>query len=250
MLVNNACNTWNPWFILQSACLGTSTTASYNTNSAYALVRGRETRGRIHKSIRERMPLPLPPAKRARQDMTDEDDGAEEVGSGLQVTKPPRSIPHCYNNNYTVRLTYVDSYLTTLHPGTAATRTFNMNSIYDPDYTGTGHQPFFRDMWASQYDYYAVLSCDYHIEGYNCCVDTVQHTSAGTVNQRLGCIQATAIPTTDIDDVSPTGYIYPQAEMKNTITKFVPPETTFKFQGTLTPGDFLVDAKDSDSDNT
>ena len=38
--------------------------------------------------------------------------------------------------------------------------------------------------------------------------------------------------------------------MKNTITKFVPPEKTFKFTGTLTPGDFLVDAKDSDSDNT
>ena len=35
--------------------------------------------------------------------------GANEVGKGLQVTIP-RAIPHGYNNNYTVRLTYADSF--------------------------------------------------------------------------------------------------------------------------------------------
>lgn len=35
---------------------------------------------------------------------------------------------------------------------------FRANSMYDPDYTGTGHQPLFRDEMAAQYNYYTVLS--------------------------------------------------------------------------------------------
>jgi len=37
--------------------------------------------------------------------------------------------------------------------------TFRSNSIYDPDYTGTGHQPRSHDQWAQYYKYYRVLSC-------------------------------------------------------------------------------------------
>ena len=34
---------------------------------------------------------------------------------------------------------------------------FNLNSIYDPDESGVGHQPLYRDTFASIYNYYTVL---------------------------------------------------------------------------------------------
>lgn len=38
--------------------------------------------------------------------------------------------------------------------------TFRSNSIFDPDYTGGGHQPRGHDQWSQYYKYYRVTSCD------------------------------------------------------------------------------------------
>lgn len=178
--------------------------------------------------------------------------GANEVGKGLEVTVP-RNIPHLYNNNYTVRLTYADSFNRLVsNAGGGDNYAFRTNSIYDPDYTGGGHQPLMRDLWASQYDYYTVLACHYHIELYNCAVDTITYTAAGTFAQRVGAVTANIIPTTNVTDISNAGggYPYPSAEMKNVQTKVIWPENWVTFEGTLTPGDFIVDAKDADTDTT
>lgn len=178
--------------------------------------------------------------------------GANEAGAGLQVTVP-RNIPHLYNNNYTVRLTYADSFNMLLsNAGGGGTYTYRTNSIYDPDYTSAGHQPLMRDLWASQYDYYTVLACHYHIELYNCAVDTITYTAAGTFAQRVGAVTSNLIPTTNITDIVNVGggYPYPSSEMKNVQTKVIWPENWVTFEGTLTPGDFIVDAKDADSDTT
>lgn len=178
--------------------------------------------------------------------------GANEVGKGLEVTVP-RNIPHLYNNNYTVRLTYADTFNITLsNAGGGAPWAFRTNSIYDPDYTGAGHQPLMRDLWASQYDYYTVLACHYHLEFYNCAVDTLTFTSAGTFAQRVGAVTANVIPTTNLTDITNVGggYPYPSSEMKNVQTKVIWPENWVTFEGTLTPGDFIVDAKDADQDTT
>jgi len=42
--------------------------------------------------------------------------------------------------------------------GALAKQLFVINSIYDPDSTGTGHQPLYRDTYAAIYDQYAVVS--------------------------------------------------------------------------------------------
>ena len=77
-------------------------------------------------------------SKRSR---TDAADGAKEVGQGHLVTVP-RSVPHIYNNNYTVKLTYVDTYTHTVdYTLNAAVQQYRSNSIFDPDLSGTGHQP-------------------------------------------------------------------------------------------------------------
>lgn len=178
--------------------------------------------------------------------------GAAQVGQGLQVTVP-RNIPHGYNNNYTVRLTYSDCVnITFSGSGGSASRYFSLNSIYDPDASGGGHQPLMRDLWASQYDYYAVLSTSYHIEAYNCGYDSIGWTTVGTNQQKVsGCI-ATLMPTTNTLDITnaASGLPFPACEMKNTQSQGLWPEGIIEWDGTLTPGDFIVDAKDSDNDNT
>lgn len=185
--------------------------------------------------------------KRAR---TDAQDGALEAGSGLQVTMPPRQIPHLYNNNYTVKLTYADNFLHTVKCDAAASviQMFRSNSIWDPDYSGGGHQPLIRDTWASMYDYYTVLSCDYTIRLYNAAWEGVTHTTAGTQGQRIQALNVSFNRSTYANDYLTNGTVYPQAEMKNTSTYFLTPDNTIEIRGTVTPGDFIVDAKDADAD--
>lgn len=40
---------------------------------------------------------------------------------------------------------------------------FNLNSMYDPDRTGGGHQPYGRDTYASLYNRYRVISVSYRV---------------------------------------------------------------------------------------
>jgi len=44
---------------------------------------------------------------------------------------------------------------------------FNLNSIFDPDFTGSGHQPYGHDQLALLYNRYRVISCSYVITGYS-----------------------------------------------------------------------------------
>lgn len=198
-----------------------------------------------HRSIMGDTTMSEPSAKRART-------GANEVGQGLGITVP-RNIPQGYNNNYTVTLTYADSKLFTISmAGGSAQQVWAANSIYDPDVTGTGHQPLLRDLWASQYDYYAVLAARYKFTFYNGARDLVSYTAAGTSSQTIGGVAITILPTTNAADITSatTGYMMPALEMKNTYTKFLWPEMSVTVEGELTPGDFLVDAVDSDTDRT
>lgn len=56
------------------------------------------------------------------------------------------------------KLTYVDTI--TMNPGVSAiaSHTFRANSLFDPDLTGTGHQPLGRDEYALRYNHYRVVS--------------------------------------------------------------------------------------------
>lgn len=179
-------------------------------------------------------------------------EGAEQVGQGLQVTIP-KNVPVLYNNNYTVTLRYAQSDSADIaYNGGSGSRHFRTDTIFDPDSSGTGHQPLMRDLWASQYDYYTVLACRYRIHFFNANYDTSTYTSVGTSSQRLGSMAITILPTTNTSDISAaaSGLVYPALEMKNNRSAILHPEHTVDFSGEFTPGDFVVDAKDSDTDNT
>lgn len=55
-----------------------------------------------------------------------------------------------------VAMKYNTHYSVTSGAGTATDRVFKLNSIFDPDHTGTGHQPLGRDQWALLYSHYRV----------------------------------------------------------------------------------------------
>lgn len=44
-----------------------------------------------------------------------------------------------------------------------ANHVFNLGSIFDPDYTGVGHQPAFHDQWATLYNRYRVIGVRYKV---------------------------------------------------------------------------------------
>lgn len=66
--------------------------------------------------------------------------------------------PHKY-----VVLKYVDVYSQSLATVTGSNQIMNLNSIFDPDRTGTGHQPYGRDQLAAIYNRYRVLKTQWRI---------------------------------------------------------------------------------------
>jgi len=56
------------------------------------------------------------------------------------------------------KLRYHDTLTITSTSGILGIQVFNWNSTFDPDATNAGHQPMYRDTYASLYDHYAVVS--------------------------------------------------------------------------------------------
>lgn len=57
--------------------------------------------------------------------------------------------------------------------GTTIDQVFNLNSIFDPDRTGGGHQPLGRDQWVTFYNRYRVISTKYIIRSVGVSADSV-----------------------------------------------------------------------------
>lgn len=66
-----------------------------------------------------------------------------------------------------VRMRYCDE--VDLDPGAAvaATHVFSCTGLYDPDVTGTGHQPLGFDQWMQFYDHYTVLGAKISVTALN-----------------------------------------------------------------------------------
>lgn len=70
--------------------------------------------------------------------------------------KSPFGQTHTSNFNYVEKITITSGVLCGLH-------TFRLNSMFDPNYTGTGHQALFRDVFSGIYSRYRVNSVKYKI---------------------------------------------------------------------------------------
>lgn len=63
-----------------------------------------------------------------------------------------------------VRLKYADVFGFTVTAGNTAVQVMNLNSLFDPDRTGVGHQPYGFDQLAALFAHYRVFRCKWHIE--------------------------------------------------------------------------------------
>jgi hypothetical protein len=62
-----------------------------------------------------------------------------------------------------VKLSYVEVVYLTTGLGSMGSYTFSLNSAFDPNTSGIGHQPMGYDQWSSFYNSYVVERCDYDV---------------------------------------------------------------------------------------
>lgn len=74
------------------------------------------------------------------------------------------------------RLKYVQNFNRTLADGILSVYQFRLNSIFDPDFTGTGHQPYGHDTFATLYNRYRVFAASWIIRVVNNGSVNVIHT--------------------------------------------------------------------------
>jgi hypothetical protein len=78
--------------------------------------------------------------------------------------KARTSYAKAFPKSMAVKLTYCDTIaIPNTDDGNAAYR-FRLNSIFDPDMTGTGHQPRGHDQWATIYSKYCVVGAKVKVE--------------------------------------------------------------------------------------
>lgn len=75
--------------------------------------------------------------------------------------KVPRNVP--FAPRCLVRFRYSEDLARVLTTGTVDDYQYNLNSIYDPNRTGTGHQPMGHDNYAAIYDRYRVYAVSWRI---------------------------------------------------------------------------------------
>jgi len=81
------------------------------------------------------------------------------VNKGMvQRTPGPRAIDDGFPQSLRTTLRYKEAVLLDPTAGQFKTYLFKTNDLYDPNYTGTGHQPMGYDQLAAVYSHYAVTS--------------------------------------------------------------------------------------------
>jgi len=68
-----------------------------------------------------------------------------------------RGIPGFRALKYTTKLNYYDAFQLSTGAGSVGTYVFSANGLYDPNITGTGHQPMPFDQLMLSYEHYCVL---------------------------------------------------------------------------------------------
>lgn len=101
-----------------------------------------------------------------------------KVRRGVKVLSALNPIPA----RQIVKMKYAQNFNTAV--GTAYNWQMNLNSIFDPDATGGGHQPYGHDQLAVLYNRYRVISCSYVLTAYS-----------GSTGICYGCMPANDIKT-------------------------------------------------------
>lgn len=100
--------------------------------------------------------------------------------------RPTAGLP----DSTVAKLRYCDTLTLTSLVGALATQVYRMNSIFDPDSTGAGHQPLYHDAWAALYGRYVVTSS--HLKCTFNAIDTAAGSdwNIGLISDDNGAISA------------------------------------------------------------
>lgn len=95
-----------------------------------------------------------------------------------RIVGPSGNIPLGFPAKLLTRIRYHDTEVLASTTGSIAKYYYRLNSTFDPDVTGAGHQPMFRDTFASIYDHYSVVSTKV----------TVKFANTSTVSYHTGVL--------------------------------------------------------------
>lgn len=99
-------------------------------------------------------------SKRSKKGATHAPKRSAKRGGNGKVTLVNRG-PTPWPTRFETKLNYTDEFDVTVTAGVMNVYTFNANALFDPDQTGTGHQPLGFDQYAVQYSRYRVLNVSY-----------------------------------------------------------------------------------------
>lgn len=108
-------------------------------------------------------------------------------------------------------------YAETVTSGLSGVVQFSLNSIFDPNQTGVGHQPYGHDTLQTMYNRYRVISCSYRVVA-NRNTDTLQvvalpsnepitYTTAAEYKENPRCRYKTQAPNGEVQHVAGKVYI-------------------------------------------
>jgi len=93
---------------------------------------------------------------------------------GVATLAIGRQMPMGFPDKLMSKLRYCDLNTLTSTLGSIGRYVFRWNSTFDPDLTGVGHQPLYRDTFAGIYDQYSVVSATAKIKFINPGTDPIR----------------------------------------------------------------------------
>lgn len=117
---------------------------------------------------------PLRKAVKARRPYRPRSRYSSITTRGVSV---PRNILGFPREMITV-LRYVDTHTIQSSAGSAGGQVFRLNSVYDPDFTGAGHQPLYYDQLTAIYNKYVVISANVRVD-FSPLTDDTESTTTG-----------------------------------------------------------------------
>jgi len=126
-----------------------------------------------------------------------------------------------------VRLCYMTNVAFAPASGVLSTYIYNLASIYDPDYSGAGHQVFGHDQWAALYDNYEVLGAKMTVTFTNNGVNNVPHT-VGVIVDKDYTLASTNSDTLK-ESVHGKGFacLPPASDQSRTVTVYYSPRILY-----------------------
>lgn len=99
----------------------------------------------------------------------------------VRIVHAKKQRPKTFNTNIGLplekktKLTYYETIGLTSTSGIVSKHTFNLADIFDPDFSGAGHQPYGHDQWANLYKKYVVSSAKITVKWSNIATNNIGH---------------------------------------------------------------------------